>query len=123
VRRRGGGGAESAGEVVEHDLGHVLCAAPGRGQQLRRAPPQPPMCSAPGPEARDVARRRLCRWTGTRRLSAASFPGCGEGLWPCGGDGGGWLFRVDGEDWGSQRKMGLCALSLTGGARVLEPYA
>ena len=110
-RRGGGGGAEAAGGVVEDDLRHVLCVAAGRGKRLRRAPlrppPRPPMYSAPGPEACESARRRRCRWTstvcGARRLSAASFLGCGEGgregqrLWPCGGDGGEWLFPVDGE--------------------------
>jgi hypothetical protein len=28
----------------------------------------------------------------------------------CGGDGGGWLFRVYGEIWEAKRKMGLRAL-------------
>ena len=45
--------------------------------------------------------RRSARGAGER--TPASFVGCGGGrsegqrLWPCGGDGSGWLFRVDGE--------------------------
>jgi hypothetical protein len=93
----------------------AMCSAPLRDggptpASTATPPPQRPTYSAPGPEAREAARwaSSVC---GTRRLSAV---GCGEGgseiVAVCGGDGGGWLFRVYGEIWEAKRKMGLRAL-------------